>query len=80
MFFGLSLRGFWEAKLAPRRPKTATRRAETHPRGTKIAPRCAQEGSETAKEAMLGQHRSKEAWERENVEKTRENQCFLASR
>ena len=83
MFFGLSLGGFWEATRAQRRPrtalrrsKTAVRRPKTRPRGTKIASRCVQDVAETAEEALRSQGRLREAWDRGNTGKTKENMVF----
>ena len=65
--------GFREAKLAPRRPKTATRRPKTHQDGPKMAPRCAQDATRAVKRAMLKQVGFRMAYERESIEKTKDD-------
>ena len=64
--------GFWEAKMVPRRPKTAPRRPKTRPRRLKMAPRCVQDGMKTAKGDHVKTRWYKKAQEGENLEKTKE--------
>ena len=62
--------------MAPRRPKTATRRPKTRQDGPKMAPRCAQDGTRTVKRAMLKQVGFRMASERENIEKPGKKRVF----
>ena len=83
-FFRSILGPFWEvlgrSKTAPGRSKTASRRPKMRARRPKMAPGCVQDGFKTAKEAILSQVDCREAQEHENVEKHKENECFLISR
>ena len=65
--------------MAPRRPKTATRRPKTRQDGPKMAPRCAQDGTRTVKRAMLKQVGFRMASERESIEKHMKNNVFRSA-